>query len=184
MEFVRAYIEEHGFAPSVREIGAAVGISSTKAVKYHLDVLVREGQLERVSRKARSLKIGLRPDSLPLIGRIAAGSPVLAVENVEAYVSFSRFRGCFLLRVRGQSMAGAGIFDGDLVIVRPQDTADNGEIVVALIGEEATVKRLVCSDGRIVLKPENPDFQPIVLDQSRTDFRIIGVVVGLLRNYQ
>ncbi|MBM3314675.1 transcriptional repressor LexA [candidate division WOR-3 bacterium] len=184
MEFVRAYIEEHGFAPSVREIGRAVGVSSTRAVKYHLDILVRDGLLDRTSRKARSLKTSRRPDSLPLIGRIAAGSPVLAVENVEAQVSLTRFRDCFLLRVQGQSMAGAGIFDNDLVVVRPRETAENGEIVAALIGDEATVKRFSRRNGSVVLSPENPDFQPIVLDSSQPDFRIIGVVVGLLRNYQ
>lgn len=184
MDFVRAYIEEHGFAPSVREIGRAVGISSTRAVKYHLDVLVRDGLMDRVNRKARSIKTAHQPDSLPLIGRIAAGSPVLAVENVAAQVSLSRFRDCFLLRVQGQSMQDAGIVDGDLVVVRPRETAENGEIVAALIGDEATVKRFSRRGGEIVLQPENPAFAPIVIERNRPDFRIIGVVVGLLRNYQ
>lgn len=184
MEFVRRYVEEHGFAPSVREIGKAVGISSTRAVKYHLDILVREGLLERSPGQARSLRAAGRPDSLPLIGRIAAGAPVLAVENVTAQVSLSRFRDCFLLRVQGESMTGAGIFDSDLVVVRPQETAENGEIVAALIDSEATVKRLRRDADRIILEPDNPAFAPIVVEPGRHDFRIIGVVVGLLRNYK
>lgn len=184
MGFIRSYIDRHGFAPSVREIGRAVGISSTKAVKYHLDILVRNGKLERSAGKARSLKVVDWSDTLPLIGRIAAGSPVLAVENIEGRVSLSRFRGCFLLRVHGESMVGAGIFENDLVIVRPQGVAKNGEIVVALIGDEATVKRLRYLNGKIWLYPENPRFQPIVIEDQRDNFHLIGVVVGLLRNYQ
>lgn len=184
MEFVRRYVEEHGFAPSVREIGKAVGIASTRAVKYHLDVLVRQGLIERSPGQARSLRFAGRQDSLPLVGRIAAGSPVLAIENVEAQVSLSRFRDCFLLRVSGGSMTGAGIFDSDLVVVRQQETAENGEIVAALIGNEATVKRLRRDSDRIVLEPENPAFAPIVVEPGTHDFRIIGKVVGLLRNYK
>jgi repressor LexA len=184
LEFVREYAEEHGFAPSVREIGKAVDIRSTRAVKYHLDVLVREGLLERQNQKARALRTAHQPDTLPLIGRIAAGSPVLAVENVEAQVSLSRFRDCFLLHVNGESMTGAGIMDGDMVIIRPQTIAEQGEIVAALIDNEATVKRFRSSGGSIVLEPENPAFPPITVAPDRADFRIIGVVVGLLRNYR
>jgi repressor LexA len=168
----------------VREIGKAVDIRSTRAVKYHLDVLVREGLLERQNQKARALRTAHQPDTLPLIGRIAAGSPVLAVENVEAQVSLSRFRDCFLLHVNGESMTGAGIMDGDMVIIRPQTTAEQGEIVAALIDNEATVKRFRSSGGSIVLEPENPAFPPITVAPDRADFRIIGVVVGLLRNYR
>jgi repressor LexA len=184
MEFIRRYTEERGFAPSVREIGQAVGIRSTKAVKYHLDILVNEGLLERIDRQARALRTAHQPDALPLIGRIAAGSPLLAVENVEAQVSLSRFRECFLLRVKGNSMNGAGIMDEDMVIVRPQSTAENGAIVAALIDNEATVKRFRQNQDGIILEPANPDFAPIVIDTTRYDFRIIGVVVGLLRNYK
>ncbi|MEO0085239.1 MAG: transcriptional repressor LexA [candidate division WOR-3 bacterium] len=184
MDFVRRHVETHGFAPSVREIGKAVGISSTRAVKYHLDILVRQGLLERNPGQARSLRAACRPDALPLIGRIAAGTPVLAVENVTEQVSLSRFRDCFLLRVHGESMTGAGIFDSDLVVVRPQETAEPGEIVAALIDSEATVKRLRRDADRIILEPENPAFTPIVVEPGRHDFRIIGVVVGLLRNYK
>jgi repressor LexA len=190
--FVRRHIEEHGFAPSVREIGRAVGVRSTKAVKYHLDILVEQGVIERTPGHARSLAFsaerrmsGQGPGiSLPLVGRIAAGAPVLAVENVEDQVSLSQFRDCFLLRVQGQSMAGAGIMDGDLVIVRQRSDARPGEIVVALLGDEATVKRFQPEGGRIILMPENPDFSPIAVEPESPDFCIIGVVVGLLRTYR
>jgi repressor LexA len=183
LEFVRAYTDEHGFAPSIREIGKAVGIRSTKAVKYHLDILVNDGLLKRIPRQARALKTTHQPDSLPLIGRIAAGSPLLAVENVEAQVSLSRYRDCFLLKVKGESMKAAGIMDDDMVVVRPQATAENGEIVAALLGNEATVKRFRKGEREIVLEPENPEFEPIIVGSDRQDFQIIGVVVGLLRNY-
>lgn len=182
--FVHSYADEHGFAPSVREIGKAVGIRSTKAVQYHLDILVGEGLIQRTARRARSLKTARQSESLPLIGRIAAGSPLLAMENVEAQVSLNQFRGCFLLQVKGESMKGAGIIDGDMVMVRPQATAENGEIVAALLGHEATVKRLSKQHGRVTLEPENPDFSPILIGEDNADFRIIGVVVGLLRSYR
>ncbi len=184
LEFVRSYTDEHGFAPSIREIGKAVGVRSTKAVKYHLDILVADGLLKRIPRQARALQTTHQPDSLPLIGRIAAGSPLLAVENVEAQVSFSRYRDCFLLRVKGESMKEAGIMDNDMVMVRPQATAENGEIVAALLGNEATVKRFQRRTDEVVLEPENPEFEPIVVGPDRQDFQLIGVVVGLLRNYR
>ncbi len=184
LAFIQRYIEEHGFPPSIREIGPAVGIRSTKAVKYHLDILVEQGMLKRTTGKARSLKTAVPMHSLPVVGRIAAGSPVLAIENIESEVSLSHFQGCFLLKVQGESMTGAGIMNGDLVIVRQQATAQNNDIVVGLIGDEATVKRFKREHNQIILKPENPDFEPIVIDKTREEFRIIGVVVGLLRNYK
>ncbi|MBN2464112.1 transcriptional repressor LexA [candidate division WOR-3 bacterium] len=184
LEFIRSYTDEHGFAPSIREIVGAVGVRSTKAVKYHLDILVDEGLLKRTPRQARGISSIHQPDSLPLIGRIAAGFPLLAVENVEAQVSLSRFRDCFLLRVKGESMKDAGIMDNDMVVVRPQAAAENGEIVAALLGNEATVKRFQRRSGQVVLESENPEFESIVISPDRQDFQIVGVVVGLLRNYR
>lgn len=183
-EFVCRYIERHGYGPSVREIGAAVGISSTKGVKYHLDALVREGRLKREAGRARSLSAPARPDALPLVGRIAAGAPVLAVENIESYVSLGRFADCFLLRVAGESMRDAGIMDRDLVIVDGRAEPRPGDIVAARIGDEATVKYFRPGGGRVVLEPANPDFQPVSVDPEQTEFALAGVVVGLLRNYR
>lgn len=184
LEFIRRHINEQGHAPSVREIGAEVGIRSTRAVKYHLDRLVEDGLLERVPGQARSLRTAARPDSLPVIGRIAAGTPVLAIENVESHISLSRFQDSFLLRVAGESMRDAGIMDGDLVIIRPDVEPNSGDIVAALLGDEATVKRFRRKGNRVVLEPENPDFKPVKVDPARDDFRVVGVVVGLLRNYK
>ncbi len=184
LEFVRQYTDVHGYAPSLREIGSAVGIRSTKAVKYHIDILVRDGLIERVDRKARALRTVSRPDSLPIIGRIAAGSPVLAIENVESHVSLSRFQGCFLLRVQGESMRDAGIMHGDLVIVRQQDEAHNGDVIAVRIGDEATVKTYHREKDRIILEPANLDFEPVTIDNKTGDSAIIGIVVGLLRNYK
>ncbi len=184
LDFIRQYTADHGFAPSVREIAFAVGIRSTRAVQYHLDILVHDGLLERRGHRARTLRTAQRPGALPLVGRIAAGSPLLAVENIESQFTLERFRDCFLLRVQGESMTGAGIMDGDLVVVRQQATAENGAIVAALLDNEATVKRLDRSGGKIVLRPENPQFEPITIDPARVEFSIIGVVVGLLRNYR
>ena len=183
-EFVRQHIECHGYAPSVREIGAAVGIRSTKAVKYHLDVLVREGRLERVAGRARSLSAPGRPASLPVVGRIAAGTPALAVENVESYVSLARFESCFLLRVQGESMREAGIMDGDLVIVDARAESRPGDIVAARLGDEATVKFFRPHGDKVVLEPANPEFRPVTVEPDRADFALVGVVVGLLRNYR
>jgi repressor LexA len=184
LEFIRRYINEHGHAPSVREIGAEVDIRSTKAVKYHLDRLVEDGLLERVPGQARSLRTASRPDSLPIVGRIAAGTPVLAIENVESHISLSKYQDGFLLRVAGESMRDAGIIEGDLVIVRPGVEPNNGDIIAARLGDEATVKRFRRRGGRVVLEPENPDFKPVEVDPARDDFQVIGVVVGLLRNYR
>ncbi|MEO0086208.1 MAG: transcriptional repressor LexA [candidate division WOR-3 bacterium] len=183
LEFVRHYIKEHGFAPSIREIGSSVGIKSTKAVKYHLDILVNEGLLQRTNRRPRTLRTPHQPDTLPLLGRIAAGTPLLALENLERRVSLNQFRDCFLLKVKGNSMSGAGILDGDMVIVRPRSAAHNGDIIVALLDNEATIKRFRQTQQNIVLEPANPDFEPIIVDTTCGDFRIIGVVAGLLRDY-
>jgi len=182
-EFIRTWVEKNGYSPSIREIGKGAGISSTKAVKYHVDALVNSGVLRRRGRQARSLETSVQPFSLPLIGRIAAGQPLLAIENVEETVTLNRFKGCFMLRVRGDSMTGAGILDSDMVIVQPQESAQSGEIVVALLDTEATVKRLARQGEKVVLQPENARHEAIVVSPGERDFRIIGRVVGVLRNY-
>lgn len=184
LDFIHQYVEGHGYAPSVREIGDAVGIRSTRAVKYHLDILVRDKLIERIDGKARSLTTASRPYSLPLVGHIAAGSPILAIENIESHISMSDYKNSFLLRVRGESMRDAGIMHDDLVFVREQQEAHNGDIVAVMLGDEATVKTYRQKDDKVILQPANPDFEPVTVDKDSDEFRIIGVVTGLLRDYK
>ena len=182
--FIKSWLEGKGYPPSIREIGKGVGLKSTKAVKYHLDNLVAKGQLTRKPYHARTLELKKELLGLPLVGRIAAGAPILAVENIEEYISLdAQFAGCFLLKVKGDSMKQAGIFNNDFVIVRPQKIINNGDIIAALFGEEATIKRFYRDKKRILLKPENPDYSTIVVDETK-NFSIIGLVVGVLKKYK
>ena len=184
ISFIKSWLENKGYPPSVREIGKGVGLKSTKAVKYHLDNLVAKGQLTRKPYHARTLELKKELSGLPLVGRIAAGTPTLAVENIENYVSLDeQFAGCFLLKVKGDSMKQAGIFNNDFVIIRPQKTANNGDIIAALLDEEATVKRFYLDTKRILLEPENPDYSTIIVDEIK-NFSIIGLVVGVLKKYK
>ncbi len=192
LEHIAASIRRHGIVPSVREIGQALGMRSPSTVHQHLTALARKGYIKRDGDRMRVLEIldrRILPDGdqvahLPLVGRVSAGVPILAEENIEEMIPVPRKmvgwqdENCFLLTVRGDSMVDAGIYDGDMVIVRSQPVADPGEIVVALLGEEATVKRLAVEDRRLCLLPANPRYTPIY-DQ----FEIIGKVVGLLRRY-
>ena len=180
MEFVDSFIRENGYSPSVREIGEAVGLRSTASVSYHLQALQDKGLLQSPGAKGRkrALVTGARPGQIPVVGLVTAGQPILAVENQEGSLAWGD-PGCFGLRVRGDSMINAGILDGDKVIVRPQSTADHGEIVVARIGDEATVKRLFRKNGELRLMPENPAYAPI--DASEAE--IIGIVKGVYREY-
>lgn len=181
LQFINEFIQENGYPPTVREIGAAVGLSSTASVSYHIEQLRKKGLLQpsAVKGSKRSLSTGVRPGQIPVVGMVTAGLPILAVENLEGTVYWDREPGCFALRVRGDSMIGAGILDGDKVIVRPQPSADNGQIVVARIGDEATVKRLRRQDGQVWLMPENDKYDPI--DGSQAE--LIGLVRGVIREY-
>lgn len=180
MDYVNQFIQENGYSPSVREIGAAVGLRSTASVSYHLQALQEKGLLQAPGAKGRkrALVTGVRPGQIPVIGVVTAGMPILAVENQEGTLPWSE-PGCFALRVRGDSMINAGILDGDKVIVRPQPTADNGQIVVARIEDEATVKRLLRRNGQVWLMPENNCYSPI----DGTHAEIIGIVRGVVREY-
>ena len=189
-DFVTGYAEKQGYPPSIREIGGAFGIKSLRGVTVHLDALEKKGFIHRES-TSRSIQV-LRPRrvgdlvSLPIVGTIAAGTPLLAVENIEGEMTVPRAMigatpDAFLLRVRGDSMVGAHITEGDLVVIRPQQTAENGDLVAALLGEEATVKRFRSEGGRASLVPANPAYQPIPL--KGRDVRLIGKVVGLMRVY-
>ena len=181
MAFVNEFIQENGFAPSVREIGAAVGLRSTASVSYHLNQLQEKGLLQSPGAKGRKRAIvtAQRPGQIPVVGVVTAGVPILALENQLDTISWDGDPSCFALRVRGDSMINAAILDGDLVVVRPQQSADDGQIVVARIEDEATVKRLFRRDGKILLMPENPAYEPI----DGTEAELIGLVKAVIREY-
>jgi repressor LexA len=187
-DFIKRYGSEHGYPPTVRDIGKAIGLTSSSTVHAHLANLEKIGLLRRDPTKPRALELlvdkakeVVAPTGLPVVGQVAAGQPVLADENIEEYVPVPGIAGGedgeFVLRVNGDSMHDAGILDGDHVIVRRQDSAADGEIVVALVGEEATVKRFFKESDHIRLQPENSSMDPI---RSR-DVQVLGRVVGLCR---
>ena len=181
LDYVNRFIQENGYAPSVREIGAAVGLRSTASVSYHLQALQEKGLLLSPGAKGRKRAIvtNIRPGQIPVVGVVTAGVPILAVENQEGTMAWDGEPGCFALRVRGDSMVNAGILSGDKVVVRPQQTARDGQIVVARIGDEATVKRLRRRNGEIWLMPENDAYEPI--DGSEAE--LIGLVKAVVREY-
>jgi repressor LexA len=186
LSYIRTFQHEHDMPPTIREIGKAFGISSTNGVRYYLTMLERAGYLKHrsgVSRGCCLASIG-HGAGIPLVGRVAAGQPILAEECIEDRLDVGQVFGdstdLFALRVRGDSMVDAGILDGDVVIVRQRDQAKPGAIVVALIGEEATVKYYRPRPGRIELVPANEKYQPIQVTEGQ-DFRILGVVTGVLR---
>ena len=181
LEFVQEFVRDNGYAPSVREIGAAVGLSSTASVSYQLKRLQEQGLLSAPGNKGvkRAIATTARAGQIPVVGVVTAGMPILAFENLEGTMAWDGDPDCFALRVRGESMINAGILDGDKVVVRPQSSADNGQIVVARIGDEATVKRLSRKNGQVWLLPENPAFDPI--DGSEAE--IVGIVKAVVREY-
>ena len=181
VDYVNQFVQENGYSPSVREIGAAVGLRSTASVSYHLQALQEKGLLQSPGAKGRKRAIVTtqRPGQIPVIGLVTAGLPILAFENQEGFISWDGDPNCFALRVKGDSMINAAILPGDLVIVRPQQTADDGQIVVARIGDEATVKRLSRRNGQVWLMPENENYDPI--DGSEAE--LIGLVRGVIREY-
>jgi len=193
LEFVIRFAMQNGYPPSIREIGAEFEIRSLRGVTNHLDALEAKGFIRR-DRSSRGIKVlhpgGDQPPSglvsIPILGTIAAGAPLLAIENREGELMVPRSmlgndETAFALHVRGDSMVGAHILPGDIVVIRPQETADDGDLVAALIGDEATVKRLRLQDGCAMLAPANPAYDPIPM--AGKDCRLIGRVIGLLRNY-
>lgn len=180
LNFIREFSAENGYAPSIREICAGVGLRSTASVNYHLKNLQQKGMLTLGEKgRKRAIAAPQRPGQIPLIGTVTAGLPILALENREGTISWDGDPTCFALRVRGDSMINAGIFSGDVVVVRPQPTADDGQIVVARLEDEATVKRLRRRNGQIRLMPENEAYAPI----DGTYAQIVGVVKALVREY-
>jgi repressor LexA len=201
-EFIKRYSAQYGYPPTVRDIGKAVGLASSSTVHAHLANLEKLGMLRRDPSKPRAIELldrvqkdvgsavesavqsvrGIVRQGLPLVGQVAAGSPVLAEENIEDYIQVPDVAGGedgeYILRVRGESMRDAGILPGDFVVVRPQETAIDGEIVVALVGEEATVKRFFREADHVRLQPENAAMEPI----RSKEVRVLGRVVGLFRN--
>ena len=180
LEFVNAFVQENGYAPSIREIGEAVGLRSTASVSYHLQQLQAKGLLLAPGGKGkkRSIVTATRPGQSPVIGVVTAGIPILAVENQEGTMAWDGDPSCFALRVRGDSMINAGILDGDKVVIRPQQTAHEGQIVVARIGDEATVKRISFKNG-VWLLPENPNYEPI----DGREAELVGLVKAVVREY-
>jgi repressor LexA len=174
LKAIQDFVDEYGYPPSIREIARELQLKSTKAVKVHLDNLASEGLIDRVSGQARGIRI--KPKSMPIVGRVAAGLPELAFEQVEGYFEPSQWRGCFLLKVKGDSMVNAHIYDGDLVVVKPGNQVTNNEIIVANMGDETTVKRLKKIGREFVLKPEN-DAYPVI----REAFEVVGKVIGVIR---
>lgn len=184
-DFLVSYIQSRGYPPSVREIGEAVGLKSPSTVHFHLKHLEEAGVIEKGAGKGRAITLTAPPvpeDKVPIVGNVAAGSPILAEECIEDYLTFDtggRAGEYFALRVRGESMLNAGILPGDLVVMRRQETANNGEIVVAMIEDEATVKRLSRKNGRVWLMPENDAYSPI----DGTYAQILGRVAAVVRRY-
>ena len=187
LEFIKQEIELRGYPPSVREICAATGLKSTSTVHAHLNHLEQQGLIRRDPTKPRALEVTdgsrTRGRSIPLVGRVTAGQPILAIENIEDYLVLPQSMvgrdEMFCLRVQGESMIDAGIYDGDILVVRQQNTAENGEIVVALIEDEATVKRIFYEDDRVRLQPENPTMSPIYAPEVM----VLGKVTDLLRHF-
>jgi len=190
LDWIRGFIEARGMPPTRAEIAAGLGFSTPSSAEDHLQALARKGAVEIVPGASRGLRLKEIPGvpvqgTLPLVGRVAAGSPILAAEHIEAHyrVDAELFspRADYLLRVRGTSMTGAGILEGDLLAVHKTAEARPGQIVVARIEDEVTVKRFKRRGREIVLSPENPEFEPIVVDPRQTSFMIEGIGVGLVR---
>lgn len=183
-EYIKEIISQRGIAPSVREIGSAVGLSSTSSVQYNLNALEEAGYITRESNLKRTIRIcgsAATVSHIPLLGTVTAGVPILATQQIEEYIALSGVSGAnlFALHVKGDSMINAGIFDGDIVVVEQTPVAENGDIVVALINDEATVKRFYKENGQFRLQPENDKYEPIIVDECA----VLGKVKTLIRSY-
>lgn len=186
-QFIKNYIEDNGFAPSVRELCQGVGVSSTATAQYHIKKLVNDGKISLSGAKNRTITLTDRTDKkakfIPFVGTVTAGLPILAVENLQGYYpipdEFRDEEDLFALEIKGDSMVNAGIFHGDKIIVKKTPSCEDGDIIVALIDDLATCKRFYKRDGKIILHPENRKYSDMVFD----DISIIGIVKGLIRKY-
>ncbi|MCC8074047.1 MAG: transcriptional repressor LexA [Clostridiales bacterium] len=183
-EYIKATIAKRGMAPSVREIGEAVGLRSTSSVQYNLNALEEAGYIRRDPNLKRTIRLvgaAENVNQIPLLGTVTAGAPILATQQIEEYIALSGVSGSnlFALHVKGDSMYNAGIYDGDIVVIEQCPVAQNGDIVVALIEDEATVKRFYKENGHFRLQPENDNYEPIIVDECR----ILGKVKTLIRSY-
>jgi len=190
-DFIKRYSARHGYPPTVRDIGRAIGLTSSSTVHAHLANLEKIGMLRRDPTKPRAIELlvdkarrAVGPSGIPVVGQVSAGQPILAEENIEEYVDLPSIAGGdsgeYILRVSGDSMKDAGILGGDFVVVQPHETAKDGEIVVALVGEEATVKRFFKEADHVRLQPENESMEPI----RTRDVRVLGTVVGVCRRVE
>ena len=193
LSFISRYAYSTGYPPTIREIAEEFGLSSTKSVKAQLDALKKKGLLTRKGRRARAIEVVGRKrggtKTVPVVGRVSAGLPSLAIEDVERELLLDRSmvptEGCFLLRVRGESMVEESILDGDYALVKPQPVAENGDTVVAMLDGEATLKRFYKEGNRIILKPANKNMEPIVIEgREVAEFKIVGKVVAVLRFFE
>jgi len=191
-EFLKDFLQERGFPPTLREIASHFGLRGPKAPQKTLNILERKGYIRKIPGGSRAIEILSYPPvrltqilPIPIIGRVRAGEPILAIENIEGYINLDRnlvsSGGVFLLRVQGDSMIGAHILDGDFALVKSQPSAENGEIVVALIEDEATIKRIFKKRDLIRLEPANPKMEPIVVKKGEKKVTIVGKVVGIFR---
>lgn len=200
LDFLREYLNRHGYPPTLREIARSINISGTVAIVRHLEALEKKGWIRRQPGAFRSISLTAQPAhddegfgsagrsfsvSLPIVGSVRAGTPEIPQEDIEGYLSLdtsiAASGGSFFLRIKGDSMKNAGMLPGDLVLIRSQSTADNGDVVVALVDGEATVKRFFRKNGTIRLQPENEQLEPLLITPGTTDFTIIGKVVSLFR---
>lgn len=191
LSYLKEYHQEKGYPPTVRELMDGLGLSSTNIVSKYLDILERKGYIRRQFNSPRAIEVidmsarGAGVRSVPIVGRVQAGTPHPAIEDIEGYLSIDKMvyrnNHAFLLRIVGDSMIDAHILEGDLVLVVPQPVANNGDIVVALIDGESTVKRFYKYDDTIQLKPENPTMKPIVIKEGQSEVSIIGKVTAVIR---
>jgi repressor LexA len=189
-DYITSYLNEHGCPPTLREISDHIGTKGTATAIVHLEALQRKGYLNRrEGGSSRNISLAHRSSAVavPIVGRVRAGSPAPAIEDVEGYynldMSWVNDKGCFFLRVEGDSMIEANILDGDLALISPQPTAENGQIVVALINDEATLKRFYQEKGYIRLQPENSSMQPIIIREGEAETVVAGRLLKIIRNF-